>query len=193
MQTKEKSTSIFLIHGANSSKYSWNWLSEQLPVKFLTWSLNDEPKDVLNSFEKQITSPSIIIGHSMGGIFAWHLARRIGPKLAQSGITISTPWGGIKNIEYADAFGTAHWANVCSRSSDWTKLCRKEVPPTDWTNVVTTRGFDIWNSILGPNDGVISVSSQKELALPHQSISLEYSHNEILQTPDLLAVIKNKL
>jgi len=60
----------------------------------------------------------------------------------------------------------------------------------DWSwkePVVTTHGFDLF--AVGKNDGVVTVASQRELGGEYKEITLDYGHNEVLQSTELASII----
>lgn len=178
---------IALIHGANASNNSWNWVRSQVnDCCLLDWSINDSFEHSLDQMAKQLIYPSILVSHSMGGIYAWHLAQRF-PNRVAAAISVATPWGGIGSIDLWQLFlTTPSWMRTVSRYSNWTTAARQQPTPVLWTNVICCRGFDF---IGVENDGVVSVKSQKELAGPSKEVELNYSHNEVLQTAELVDVI----
>jgi len=145
------------------------------------------PEDNLIAMEKHITEPCIVVGHSMGGLYAWHLAKR-NPELVTHGISIGTPWGGSKYVSFWSSFNRIpHWLIMLSRTGMWTSRPRHMPPACPWTNIVTTHGFDVlW---FGKNDGVITIESQRELYKQSNEIILNYGHTEVLQSPELVDII----
>jgi len=180
---------VLLIHGANASRRSWNWIGSHIKDhERLSWEMMTKPEDNLIAMEKLITEPCIIVGHSMGGLYAWHLARR-NPTLVTKGISIGTPWGGSSSVSFWRMFNmTSPWLTVLSRSEKWTRQPRQLAPPCPWTNVVTTHGFELWG--VGDNDGTVTVKSQRELHKPFNEIVLNLGHNEVLQSSELIDIIK---
>jgi len=148
-----------------------------------------EPEDNLKAMDKLITEPCVVVGHSMGGLYAWHLAKR-NPGLVTAAISIGTPWGGSKSVSFWRLFNmTSPWLTMLSRTEKWTTQPRRIAPPCPWTNVVTTHGFDIWG--VDANDGVVTVESQRDLKNPTLEIVLHYGHTEVLQSPELVNIIKS--
>ena len=188
------STKIVLIHGANSSNVSWNWIGEKIENHLrLDWNMLDGPDRNLESLEERLPNePCIVVGHSMGGLYAWHLANR-NPDRILHGISLGTPWGGsfIQAVRWRMFNTNSDWLDMLDRFQPWTKEPRKIKPPVNWTNIVTTHGFDFFG--MGPNDGVVTVDSQQELHQPHEEILLDYSHNQILQSDELVDIIKHQI
>lgn len=182
---------IILIHGANTSTVCWNWVGSQIGKHTcVEWDILNDTEYNLKNIEQRLVSKTLLVGHSMGGLYAWHLAQR-NPKKVIGAISVATPWGGVVQADILNFFGhPMSWAQMVSRHSKWTTPCRQQEPPVPWTNVVCTRGFDFFG--IGANDGVVSVKSQNQLALPHESINLWYSHNEVLQSQELVDIISQR-
>lgn len=179
---------VILIHGANATKVCWNWIGSKISKQDrFEWNMMSDPEENLLAMEEKLTEPSIVVGHSMGGLYAWHLAQR-NPKLVVEGISVATPWGGIIQADIWKLFNfSTPWLRMVSRLEPWTTECRLLEPPVKWTNVVCTHGFSLLG--LGANDGVVTVSSQLELSQPWAKVELDYGHNEVLQSQELLDLI----
>ncbi len=179
---------VILIHGANASRVCWNWIGSQLEHHDrYEWEMMSDPEENLVEMESKLDSSSLIVGHSMGGLYAWHLAQR-NPDKVIGAISVATPWGGIIQADVWKLFNfSTPWLRMVSRLEPWTIQCRLLNPPVPWTNVVCSRGFDLFG--VGSNDGVVTVRSQQELFRPHTEIGLKYAHNEVLQSQELLDII----
>lgn len=180
---------IVLIHGANASKISWNWIGSNLTNSHrLTWGMMVHPANNLRQMSELLPEKCIVVGHSMGGLYAWHLANQ-NPEKVVAGISIATPWGGSIQAGFWKMFNfNIPWLQMLSRMEPWTAETRLTEAPVSWTNVVCTHGFDLFG--VGENDGVVTVESQRELYGPAREIVLDYGHNEVLQSPELLEIIK---
>ncbi len=185
------SMKIILIHGANASKVCWNWIGSHLENHDrLVWGMMTDPEENLIRMEQQLTEPCVLVGHSMGGLYAWHLAQR-NPHLVTSAISVATPWGGSIQAGFWKMFNfSIPWLQMISRMEPWTAQTRLLETPVPWTNVVCTHGFDLWG--VGPNDGVVTVASQRELFGEYATVELDYGHNEVLQSSELVELIKSK-
>lgn len=181
---------VVLIHGANASKVSWNWVGSNLEnAKRLSWGMMTHPEKNLLAMEAELPDKCVVVGHSMGGLYAWHLANR-NPDRVVAGISIATPWGGSIQAGFWKMFNfNIPWLQMLSRMEPWTAETRLLETPVPWTNVVTIHGFDLFG--VGDNDGVVTVDSQRELFGPHKEIVLDYGHNEVLQSSDLVEIIRN--
>jgi len=184
------SMEIVLIHGANASNVSWNWIGSHIKNSTrLSWGMMTAPEDNLEDMESQLPEKCIVIGHSMGGLYAWHLANR-NPEKVVAGISIATPWGGsIQASLWKMVNVNIPWLKMISRLEQWTAEPRLLEPPVSWTNVVCTHGFDLFG--VGANDGVVTVQSQRELHSPTKEIVLDYGHNTVLQSPELVDIVQS--
>ncbi len=182
---------IVLIHGANASKVCWNWIGSKIVNHDrFEWEMMADPEENIQAMESQLSEPTVVVGHSMGGLYAWHLAQRNPDKII-GGISVATPWGGIIQADIWKLFNfSTPWLRMVSRLEPWTAQCRLLELPVPWTNVICNRGFDLWG--VGANDGVVTVASQRELLKPNDEINLSYGHNEVLQSAELLDIILHR-
>ena len=158
----------------------------------LSYDSNHGFKNNLDRFKEEIKHihDIVFIAHSLGGIYALHLANEYPDRVKQA-ITISTPYGGHALADYAKSFmpflpllndiGPKSWP-ISSLESMHT--------PCPWCNIVTVRGNAPW--MMEPNDGVVSVASQR-----HRSdmslIEVETNHYEIMLCIDTINIIETKL
>lgn len=131
----------------------------------------------------------IIIGHSLGGIYAMHLAEYLGDR-CQHVISLSTPFGGSGLADWAKLLYPYHklFKDVGHRSKPiieskkiWSQLS------INWLQVVTVSGNAPW--IPSQNDGVITVKSQCCLDTMPQ-VSMTCNHYEILIHPDTVTILE---
>ena len=184
------SMKVILIHGANATKVCWNWIGSQVDDhERFEWDMMTDPEENLADMARRLSGPAIVVGHSMGGLYAWHLAQRHPDKIVGA-VSVATPWGGIIQADIWKLFNfSTPWLRMVSRLQPWTVQCRSQEPPVPWTNVICSRGFDLMG--VEANDGVVTVASQKEIMKQSliEEIQLSYGHNEVLQSPELLDII----
>ena len=188
------SMKVILIHGANATKAAWNWLGSNIKDHVrLEWFMSSTPEENLQAMEALLPDePCMVLGHSMGGLYAWHLAERNPGKII-SGISLATPWGGSIQASFWRSTKlnlNMPWLEMFSRIEPWTKKARTVAPSVPWTNIVCTHGFDMF--AVGPNDGVLTVVSQQEIYSKDEEIILNYGHNEVLQSNELVEIVKLK-
>jgi pimeloyl-ACP methyl ester carboxylesterase len=183
---------LVYIHGANATSESFNYIRDKLGKGI------DINYDSRNGFENNLKDMLVqlkstrdirFIAHSLGGIYALHIANAI-PKQVLGAVTISTPYGGAEVADYAKYFlpfsrlmrdiGPSSWV---MRQSDKIKIQHP------WTNIVTVKGQSPF--MHEPNDGVVTIASQKH----HEDMELvevEYNHYEVVLSEQVIDIIKER-
>jgi len=188
-----KSTTI-LIHGANASSQSWNYIKtfikgECVAVDYSSNDGFDANLIELKQLADNIIGPIVILGHSLGGIYAMHLAGYLGDRCLAA-VSMSTPFGGS---------GLADWAKLMY---PWHKLFKdvgyrskpivesKKIAATittPWLQIVTTKGNVPW--IPADNDGVVTLKSQQCIGTLPQ-VTLFSNHYEVLIHPTTVELVR---
>ena len=185
---------LVYIHGASATSESFNYIRSKIGGKDMTVNY-----DSRNGFENNLADIKEQIGnakdvffvaHSLGGIYALHLANAI-PDQVLGAVTLSTPYGGAEVAEFAKFFlpfsrlmrdiGPSSWA---MRQADKIKIQHP------WTNVVTVKGQSPF--MVEPNDGVITISSMKH----HEDMELvevDYNHYEVVLSDEVIKIIKERI
>jgi len=144
---------LVYIHGANATSESFNYIRSKIGDGI------DVNYDSRNGFENNLKDmlaqlknikDIFFVAHSLGGIYALHLANAI-PEQVLGAVTISTPYGGAEVADYAQYFlpfsrlmrdiGPSSWA---MRQADRINIQHP------WTNIVTLKGQSPF--IIAPND-----------------------------------------
>ena len=187
---------LVYIHGASATSESFNYIRkhitghEDLVINY----------DSRNGFQKNLADMMyqlsgyhsiFFICHSLGGIYALHLANAI-PEQVLGAVTLSTPYGGAEIADVAKYFmpysrllkdiGPSSWA---MRQGDQIDIHHP------WTNIVTVKGNSPW--VPSPNDGVVTVSSQKHHEQGMELIELDYNHYEVVLSDQVVDIIKERL
>lgn len=187
---------LVYIHGASATSESFNYIRkhitghEDLVINY----------DSRNGFEKNLADMRyqlsnyhsiFFICHSLGGIYALHLANELGNKVLGA-VTLSTPYGGAEVADVAKYFlpysrllkdiGPRSWAMQHAAAI-------KIAHP--WTNVVTVKGTSPW--VPQPNDGVVTIASQKQHQEGMELIELDYNHYEVVLSDRVIELIKERL
>jgi pimeloyl-ACP methyl ester carboxylesterase len=186
---------LVYIHGASATSESFNYIRKHIPAKELLINY-----DSRNGFEKNLANmrellsaqkDMFFICHSLGGIYALHLADEFSDQVVGA-VTLSTPYGGAEVADVAKYFlpysrllkdiGPTSWAMKHARSIQIS---------CSWTNVVTTQGSAPW--IPAPNDGVVTISSQRKREDIMDLVELDCNHYEVVLNDQVIEIIKEKL
>ena len=182
---------LVYIHGASATSDSFNYIREHIGGADLVINYNsaDGFKHNIELMLEQLKNvyDIVFIAHSLGGVYALHLANAI-PDQVLGAITISTPYGGTEIADFAKYFlpfsrllrdiGPHSWP---MRQADDIDIHHP------WTNIVTTRGGAPW--ILGENDGVVTVRSQRHHDKGMQLIEVDYNHYEVVLSEKVIKII----
>lgn len=184
---------LVYIHGANATSESFNYIRSKLGDGI---NINyDSRNGFKNNFEDMCAQLSNVkyiafVAHSLGGIYALHIANAI-PDNVAGAVTLSTPYGGAEVADYAQYFlpfsrlmrdiGPNSWA---MRQADQIKIRHP------WTNIVTLQGQSPF--MLAPNDGVVTIASQRA----HSGMDLidaNYNHYEVVLAEPVIGIIKERI
>ena len=185
---------LVYIHGASATSESFNYIRSKLGGKDMTVNYDSRNgfENNLAAIKEQIgkTKDVFFVAHSLGGIYSLHLANAI-PNQVLGAVTLSTPYGGAEVAEFAKFFlpfsrlmrdiGPSSWA---MRQADKIKIQHP------WTNIVTVKGQSPF--IIEPNDGVVSIASQKH----HEDMELlevDYNHYEVVLSDQVVGLIKERV
>jgi pimeloyl-ACP methyl ester carboxylesterase len=183
---------LVYIHGANATSESFNHIRDKLGngIDINYDSRNGFENNLKNMLAELANVKDIaFVAHSLGGIYALHIANAI-PKQVLGAVTISTPYGGAEVADYAKYFlpfsrlmrdiGPSSWV---MRQADKIKIQHP------WTNIVTVKGQSPF--MTEPNDGVVSIASQRH----HEDMELvdvEYNHYEVVLSEHVIKIIKER-
>jgi len=183
---------LVYIHGANATSESFNYvrskIGDGIDVNYDSRNgFENNLKDMLAQLEN--IKNIFFVAHSLGGIYALHLANTI-PKQVLGAVTISTPYGGAEVADYAQYFlpfsrlmrdiGPSSWA---MRQADRIKIQHP------WTNIVTLKGQSPF--IIAPNDGVVTIDSMRHHA-DMELVEVYYNHYEVVLSDKTIRVIQER-
>jgi pimeloyl-ACP methyl ester carboxylesterase len=184
---------LVYIHGASATSESFNYIRSKIGDGIsVNYDSRNGFENNLAAIKEQIgkTKDVFFIAHSLGGIYAIHLANAI-PKQVLGAVTLSTPYGGAEVADFAKFFlpfsrlmrdiGPSSWV---MRQADKIKIQHP------WTNVVTVQGQSPF--IVEPNDGVVTIASMKHHA-DMELVEVDYNHYEVVLSDKIISIIKERI
>ena len=186
---------LVYIHGANATAESFNYIREHIGLDDMVIEY-DSAKGFINNlaimkYELAELTDIFFIAHSLGGIYALHLAHYLGKKVSGA-VTISTPYGGSKSADYAKFFlPFSRLLRDIGPHSEPMVLANKIAITHPWTNIVTTTGGSPF--MVEPNDGVVTLESMRKHSRDMDLIDAEHNHYEVVISPKTVQIIKDKL
>jgi len=183
---------LVYIHGANATSESFNYIKSKLGTGL------DINYDSRNGFENNLKDMQstlqnyknvVFVAHSLGGIYALHLANDM-PTAVKGAVTLSTPYGGAEVADYAQYFLPFSRLMRDIGPSSWVmKQASKIKIQHPWTNVVTVKGQSPFIPVA--NDGVVSIDSQKH-HVDMELIEVDYNHYEVVLNDEVIKIIKER-
>jgi pimeloyl-ACP methyl ester carboxylesterase len=186
---------IVYIHGASATAESFNFIREHIKDKNIAIEYDsahgfeenlNEMKEVIQKYKN-----IIFLCHSLGGIYALHLADAF-PDRVKGAITLSTPYGGAEVADYAKYFLPFSRLLKDIGPSSWPmKQLRQIKIKHPWVNIVSTSGKSPWMNV--PNDGIVTIASMKRYEKDMDIIEINVNHYEIVISHNVLDIIKQRL
>ncbi len=186
---------IVYIHGASATSESFNYIREHVGGE--DYCVNYDSR---NGFENNLAEIHdqikdfdriFFICHSLGGIYALHLADML-PNKVLGAVTLSTPYGGAEIADVAKYFLPYSRLLRDVGPNSWAMKKANNISITHpWLNIVTVKGNAPW--VPHPNDGVVTVASQKTHSKDMELIELDSNHYEVLLNDQVIAIIKRRL
>jgi pimeloyl-ACP methyl ester carboxylesterase len=184
---------LVYIHGASATSDSFNYIRSKLGNGI------DINYDSSNGFENNLKVMQLqledvdditFIAHSLGGIYALHLANII-PKQVLGAVTLSTPYGGAEVADYAQYFLPFSRLMRDIGPSSWVmKHAGKTRLQHPWTNIVTVKGQSPF--MLAPNDGVVTIDSQK-VHKEMELVEVDFNHYEVVLSDVVINIIRERI
>lgn len=186
---------IVYIHGASATSESFCRIREHIQKPDLAidyQSANGFENNFKNMAEQlEDIEKVFFVAHSLGGIYALHLADLF-PNKVLGAVTLSTPYGGSREADFARYFlpFSQLMRDIGPMSRPMSKVKDLKFPKKNWTNVVTTHGASPW--IKQANDGVVTLESMthhKEMEL----VEIPLNHYEVVISDKTINIIKDRL
>lgn len=180
------------IHGANATAGSFNYLKEHIGGDSMDLEYHSADgyrynmEQMLEVIEDE--RDLFIVAHSLGGIYALHLANQL-PKNIIGAVTLSTPYGGVGIAEMLKWFlpHSTLLRDVAPSSRFMTGAMRLPLLHP-WWQIVSTRGDAPWLPVT--NDGVVTLQSMRART-DIEMIDLHLNHYEIVQSPQVVEIIRS--
>ena len=181
---------IIAIHGAWSSSVSFNHLRSQIKG---TWQAldydhaSDSIWDIIQRSNEMITKPSVVIGHSLGGIAALHTHDN---PWVQGMITLASPLSGLDLNLLQIYLSRSKLITQIANDTQLIRDMKRRQYSKPVMHLVANRGFNPF--IYEDSDGVLPRKIQTGWHCG-EVVSIETNHYEILQHPDTVRSIGNFL
>lgn len=189
---------IVYIHGASATAESFSYIRQFVRDHVEEQDVCFEYKSAdgfghnLENMKGQLDDAErlFFISHSLGGIYALHLANYYNDRTV-GGISLSTPYGGCLQADFARYFlpFSRLMRDIGTMSGPMREAQRLPAPP-NWTNIVTTVGDSPW--IHEPNDGVVTIKSM-QYRDDFELIELPLNHYEVVLSSRVVDIILAKL
>lgn len=189
---------IVYIHGASATAESFTHIRQYVRDTF------EEPDIALEYKSEEGFSNNIarmygqldgqerlfFISHSLGGIYALHLADHY-HEVTKGGISLSTPYGGSREADYARYFLPSNRLMKDIGTASFPIVKAKKISaPRNWTQVVSTVGDSPW--IREPNDGVVTLESMR-YRKDFEQIEVSLNHYEVVISDIVVKIILDKI
>jgi predicted alpha/beta hydrolase family esterase len=184
---------LVYIHGASATSESFNYIRSKIGDGIaINYDSRNGFENNLENIKNEISPYKDIffVAHSLGGIYALHLANDM-PHSVKGAVTLSTPYGGAEVADYAKYFlpfsrlmrdiGPSSWV---MRQADKIKIQHP------WTNIVTVKGQSAF--MHEPNDGVVTIASQRHHD-DMELIEVDCNHYEVVLSDSVIKLIKQKI
>lgn len=189
---------IVYIHGANATSESFTHIRQYVRDTF------EEPDITLEYKSEEGFSNNIskmygqldgqerlfFISHSLGGIYALHLADHY-KEITRGGVSLSTPYGGSREADYARYFLPFNrlMKDIGTISYPIVRAKLISAPP-NWTQIISTVGQSPW--IREPNDGVVTLESMR-YRKDFEQIEVPLNHYEVVISDMVVKIILDKI
>ena len=183
---------IVYIHGASATGDSFNFIRSHIKYPNETIIEYDSQNGFANNLEDmkkllQDKDDMVFVCHSLGGIYALHLANAF-PDQTRGAVTLSTPYGGAESAEYSKYFLPFSRLLRDIGPNSWPMKHANSIKiQHPWKNIVTTRGDSPW--IVQANDGVVTVSSMKHRS-DMEFEDLYINHYEVVMSIKTVDIVK---
>jgi pimeloyl-ACP methyl ester carboxylesterase len=188
---------IVYIHGASATAESFTHIRQYVrdtfeePDILLQYSSSDGFDANLKQMRGQLDDCErlFFISHSLGGIYALHLANYY-KETTKGGVSLSTPYGGSQQADFARYF--LPFNQLMRDIGTMSRPIREahSFSPPNWTQVITTTGQSPW--IKEPNDGVVTLDSMR-YRKDFELVEFELNHYEVVISNKVVDLILDRI
>jgi len=189
---------IVYIHGASATSESFTHIRQYVrdyfdePDIMLEYKSEDGFEHNLKQMKGKLDDADrlFFISHSLGGIYALHLANYY-KETTHGGVSLSTPYGGSEQADFARYFVPFNqlMKDIGTMSTPMRESRDLPAPP-NWTQIVSTVGQSPW--IQGDNDGVVTLKSMRSRK-DFEQIELPLNHYEVVISDKTVKIILEKI
>jgi pimeloyl-ACP methyl ester carboxylesterase len=184
---------LVYIHGASATSESFNHIRSKLGKGIdINYDSRNGFENNLMEMQAQLAGVKDIafIAHSLGGVYAIHLANAI-PDQVLGAVTLSTPYGGAEVAEVVKYFLPFSRLMRDIGPSSWAMKQANNIKiQHPWTNIVTVKGQSAF--MHEPNDGVVTIASQRHHA-DMELLEVDYNHYEVVLAEPVIKIIKERV
>lgn len=181
---------IVSIHGAWSSPVSFNYIQAKIKANWQNISYdhsNETIQNILNRSEKEINQPSVVIGHSLGGIVAMNLHDH---PMVEKIITLASPLSGLELNLVQLYFSRSGLIKQITNDSTHIRQMKSKTYTKPVMHLIANRGFNPF--IYEENDGVLPLKIQTGWTAG-KVYEIDANHYEILQSSETINLIKSMI
>ena len=186
---------IVYIHGASATSESFSRIRDHIQKPDITIDY-DSSNGFVNNLKNmkahlEDVEKIFFVAHSLGGIYALHLADYFQHKVLGA-VTLSTPYGGSREADFARYFlpFSRLMRDIGPMSEPMTRVRDLRFPTGKWTNVVTTKGQSPW--IKEPNDGVVTIRSMRHRE-DFELVEVPFNHYEVVLSNHVVDIILDRI
>ena len=189
---------IVYIHGASATAESFTHIRQFVRDTFdepdvaLEYRSDDGFDHNLEQMKGQLDHAErlFFISHSLGGIYALHLANYY-KETTRGGVSLSTPYGGSEQADFAKYFVPFNqlMKDIGTMSSPMRESRELPAPP-NWTQIVSTVGQSPW--VHGENDGVVTLKSMRSRT-DFEQVELPLNHYEVVISDKAVEIILDRI
>ena len=189
---------IVYIHGASATAESFTHIRQYVRDTFeepditLEYKSEDGFSNNIAEMYGQLDGQErlFFISHSLGGIYALHLADHY-RESTKGGVSLSTPYGGSREADYARYFLPFNRLMKDIGTVSYPIVKAKNIPaPPNWTQIVSTVGQSPW--IHESNDGVVTLESMR-YRKDFDQIEVPLNHYEVVISDIVVKIILDKI